>query len=467
MQHRIELMRPDPCVWNGEHARTITGVQKSVFRLLVLHKGHTVSKESIANLRETQPTASNSKIRYLREQLEEIGCHSLIESDRGTGYRAALEGWAIDCVEFERAIAPLTGSFDKLLQHPLSTQEAWRDVKALDKQLDAWRGNPAAGLDEGEGRGLHARFESFKQQAEDRLLMARLYTGDHSEIREAIQGLMVRARRESDLAVWKLLLLAFDAIDRKIDPVVELIEKQFRDPPPVLKGLMIAIRDGKLKDNPFRRDELQEGSDARALVQPATGSADDRGLLQLCSLIGITTTTKLSLTDSHIAPLACIRRTRSRLFFSGVLASKWVEKPDVFSEFKELLNRLDKEQGEVKFLIINPFGEAFRRLHALRGGRISTNSLGPLERLSAEHPCFQVRLIDSLPAFRIVSIDDDVLSFSPYRLAAAAYVASGSGWEAPHIVLDPLADYPLAEAFRLLFSENWEKALPLNEALPR
>lgn len=464
MQQRIELMRPDPTVWKGEQRAVITGVQKDLFRLLVLHKGRPVSKQSIANLGDTQATTSISKIRYLRQQLEIIGCGDLIEVNRGTGYRAALEDWEVDSTEFEKTVVRLNASLDDLLQKPLSAQDAWRDIELLQAQINAWGANPADGLDE-EGQHLHAYFEKLKQDAEDRLLMARLYTSDYSQIREAIQVLMVRARREPDIVVWKLLLLAHDAIDRSIDNVAELINKFYRDPPIALTSLMIGIRGHTLKHNPFRQDTQGTTGEAKPIAEPVTGPVDDRGLLQLCSLIGISTTTKLSLTDSHIAPLACIRRTRSRLYFSGVLASKWVEQPDVFLEFKGLLNRLDKEQGEVKFLIINPFGDAFRRLHALRGGRLSTKSLGPLERLSVEHPSFEVRLVDALPAFRIVSIDDDVLSFSPYRLAAAGYVASGQGWEAPHIVLDPLADYPLAEAFRLLFSETWEKALPLKDAL--
>lgn len=466
MQQRIELMRPDPTVWKGGQRVEITGVQKDLFRLLVLHNGRPVSNRSIANLGDTQATASNSKIRYLRRQLETIGCRDLIKVNRGTGYRAALEDWQVDSSEFEKTVVRLHASLDDLLQHPISAQDAWKDIQQLQAQINAWRSNPADGLDE-EGHQLHAYFEKLKQNAEDRLLIARLYTGDYSQIREAIQVLMVRARREPDIVVWKLLLLAHDAIEKTIDNVAELINKQFRDPPTALTSLMAGIRGHTLKHNPFRAGAQQSGGEANPIAEPATGPVDDRGLLQLCSLIGISTTTKLSLTDSHIAPLACIRRTRSRLFFSGVLASKWVEKPDVFLEFKELLNRLDKEQGEVKFLIINPFGDAFRRLHALRGGRLSTKSLEPLERLTAEHSSFQVRLFDALPAFRIVSIDDDVLSFSPYRLAAAGYVASGQGWEAPHIVLDPLADYPLAEAFRLLFSETWDKALPLQDALSR
>jgi Domain of unknown function (DUF5919) len=153
------------------------------------------------------------------------------------------------------------------------------------------------------------------------------------------------------------------------------------------------------------------------------------------------------------------------LYFSGVLASKWVIEPAVRSDFRRLLARLDANKGEARFLVINPQGDAFRRLNELRQGHISTESIAPLKHLAEQHHSLQVRLYDSLPAFRIVVIDDDVVSFSPYRLAADAYLASDRGWEAPHVVLDPMANYPLAEAFLLLFNETWENAVPIGDVL--
>ena len=444
----------------------ISGVQIDLFRLIVLNGGRPVSKQSISNLRTTYAKAPSSMVRYLREQLEIVGCQDLIELKRGIGYSASLAGWEVDSMTFEGMVSPLNASLDDLLKHPLSPLEAKRDIETLGPALKAWRANPADGLAE-EGQHHYAYFDTLKQKAGDRLLMARLYSGDYGQIREAIMELMARARQQPDIAVWKLLLLAHHAIDSTITNISDLIARQYlHSPPPVLQGLMIDIKNRTLKHNPFHIEGSDNVADAKAVRQPDAGAVDEGGLLKLCSLIGISTTSKLSLTDSHIAPLACIRRTRSRLYFSGVLASKWVEKPDVLSEFNQLLSRLDQEKGEVKFLVINPYGGAFRRLHELRGGRLSTESLVPLKELSATHPSFEVRLFDALPAFRIVSIDDDVLSFSPYRLAAAAYLASGKGWEAPHIVLDPLADYPLAEAFRLLFSETWDKAVPLEQAIP-
>jgi hypothetical protein len=145
----------------------------------------------------------------------------------------------------------------------------------------------------------------------------------------------------------------------------------------------------------------------------------------------------------------------------GVLSSKWVTEAAVRSEFKQLLARLDAINGDVRFLIIDPDGDGFRRLSELREGHVSTESVDRLRQLIREHKCLKVRMYSNLPAFRIIVIDDDVVSFSAYRVAAKAYLKSERGWESPHVVLDPLAPYPLAEAFQSLFLETWENAKPL------
>ena len=70
-----------------------------------------------------------------------------------------------------------------------------------------------------------------------------------------------------------------------------------------------------------------------------------------------------------------------------------------------------------------------------------------LRSLNAAHPSFQVRLYDALPTFRIVLIDQTVASFSPYLMAPGTQRAR-TGWEAPHIVLDRTAPWPLAQTFK-------------------
>jgi len=83
-----------------------------------------------------------------------------------------------------------------------------------------------------------------------------------------------------------------------------------------------------------------------------------------------------------------------------------------------------------------------------------------LRSLSAEHTSFQVRLYDALPTFRIVLIDQSIVSFSPYLMDFGTDRAR-TGWRAPHIVLDRSTPWPLARTFETLFDETWRTATPL------
>lgn len=461
--NQIEIMRADPVIECHGYRVEVKGCQRELFRLLILHEGRTVSNDQIALLRNTNIDSVRSKVRYLRNQLKEIGCDNLIETDRSSGYRISLPEWQVDAWEFRNAVEPLTGHFDVDFASGLSIELARGYVDRLKRVLALWHENPAANLPH--ELGFSATFDELKHRADDLLLIARLRVG---EIREAIQELEHRARHAPDDATWELLLLAHDAAGSQVTMTWEKIAKHYTDRqqntriPAKLSDLMGQLTAGAFP-NPFRALQDTDNRSTNRTGGTGNSSQDAESLLSLCSMLGITTASQLRLADSHLTPHACIQRTRNRLYFAGVLASKWVIDPAIRSEFDQLLSRLDKNNGEARFLVINPVGDAFKRLNDLREGNISTESVGPLKLLADRHRSLQVRVYDNLPAFRIVVIDDDVVSFSPYRLAVDAYLASGRGWEAPHVVLDPMANYPLAEAFLMVFMETWERAVPIGD----
>ncbi len=178
---------------------------------------------------------------------------------------------------------------------------------------------------------------------------------------------------------------------------------------------------------------------------------------EIARILGITSVLKLR--GEEVEPAECIERTTHRLWFSGVLASKWVVDAGIRSAFNQLLSKLDADDdSDVRFLIIDPDGDAYQRLYQLRAGKLSKDSVPHLQRLAAAHTSFKVKVVNSLPAFRIVLIDNDFVTFSPYALEDERYATSKLGWEAPHIMLDPLAPYPLSDAFRLYFEERWSTA---------
>jgi hypothetical protein len=444
----------------------VTGRPANLLRLLVLHNGQTVRKTTIANLNGTSESSVGGKVRDLRDYLKAHRCPDLIETMSPLGFRVSLfDDWQIDACQFLSVTESLVGAFDETVR--LGPEAASDQVGILRSVLSLWNANPAEDVDP----KLEEKYKALKVKAENHLIKARLSTKNSTEIREAIQELEYRCRSSNPEEVeWKLLLLAYDALGNpgQGDLTIERIDQYYRhhrsSTPATLDELIKAIKRGDPHVNPFRINEsTPPPPPSQSKATPERLNTDEDTLHAVCSILGITTASHLRLEGSHLTPLACIRRTRKRLYFTGVLASKWVIEPAVRSEFSEMLARLDANEGDARFLIINPKGEGFRRLSELRNGRISTESVEPLRRLAKEYPSLQVRVYEGLPAFRIVVIDDDVVSFSPYRLAAAAYLKTDRGWEAPHVALDPLAPYPLAEAFELLFLETWNRSEPLGD----
>lgn len=465
MPRHIKIMSDEPAIIDGESVTKITGRPGDLLRLLVLRDGHMVRRETIAELHGDSPDSGMSraagKVRDLRTLL--AGHADLIVNDKGNGYHFAANNCVIDSRDFKKVVEQVDVRFEVESTHEVGEADARQAVERIKSALSMWDVNPGAGI------GFERRFTELKSKADRCLIKARLLTKDPGEIREAVLELEAVSRRplEAEEWVWRLLLLAYDASWNigQVDHVLQRISEHYKGQvPPKLRDLMLSVRAGHGYVNPFRPASSREVAPPKGPTPaPERLNADDTALHKLCSTLGITTKSQLRLEGSQLDPLECIARTRTRLFFSGVLASKWVNERAVRHKFKELLKRLDANGGEAKFLMIDTSGEAYRRLLELRDGQLNLDSVAHLRELMETHRSLEVRAYDSLPAFRLVVIDDDVVSFSPYRLAAAAYKTTDRGWEAPHVALDPLAPYPLAEAFELLFHETWRNAKPLRD----
>jgi hypothetical protein len=457
---KLMIMRAEPVVVAGALDATIRGRAGCLLRLLILQDGKVVRKEEIADLNDTAAGYAQGKIRDLRNQLRRVPpATDLIKTDETIGYHADTSGWAVDAAEFRNAIERLDGRFDPDSDKPIHEGEAREAVQQLTAALDLWHANPGVGL---EAFPFENKFAALKLKAERRRIKARLWTRDQDEIREAINYLEALARQDDvEEWVWRLLLLAHHALVHhgSLSRTVGEMETYYRGSvPEPLEKLARSVMPGGNIQNPFRATAALPQPPSDPSTRPVPPNLDDLQLLHLCKTIGITPYSQLKLRGTQLEPLPCILRTRTRLYFSGVLASKWVNETRVRQELKNLLTRLDENGGEAKFLMINPTSEAFERLKKLRRGEIDLSSVSHFRRLMKEHRSLEVRVFDHLPAFRIIVIDDDVVSFSSYRLAAEAYASTDRGLASPHVALDPLAPYPLSEAFELLFKEMWAKA---------
>lgn len=456
-------MREDPIVYHDEGQIMIRGVQRLSLRLLVLNRGKWVSNEAIGRLTGRECDAAAGKIRDLRQALQPL---QLVENDRATGYCIPLSDIDVDAFTYRNGVEAILADEVDYFSGGTTLERALDEITKLEALEGLWAANPATRLPVEEC--FEDEFATLRQRARVRLNMARLATQQDIHRRRAIGDLENMTHTATvDRIEWRLLLLAHHAFGsiQLVSKTVERINDYYDSDVPADVELTAHDVVQKGYHNPFGTPTVD--GDKRIISEKRSSPSEDSllSVATICQVLGIATTSHLSLTKSELTPAACIKRTQRRLWFSGVLASKWVAEGWLRSEFDKLLTRLDEEQGEARFMMINPRGEGYRRLEEMRRGALSDESVEPIRKLAEAHSCMEVRVFESLPSFRIVIIDDDVVSFSPYRLGADAYNAGQGGWEAPHVVLDPLAPYPLAEAFTLLFNETWNNATPLEQVL--
>lgn len=455
----------DPQVLRGPQQDRI----QPFLRALALRVGECVS---YGDLRKAMGVGPGFVLHPTKSALAQRGFDERITTEHRAGYTLRLQedDW-LDTHEFERIVGQLSWLGDQALEH-VDPEEARRALAELDRVLDLYSLNPALLIDSPAKQGppafagLHVKYEDLHSEAIRarnfcRIVVAFADPGHRRLARSAIRELNQTTEEDRADSDWYLLMAACIAAGHpgRAVSVFEQAVDYYSRHDIQLPVLLTELRQRIMAGDPVLGLErtTNQQTFGRAPVEAA------QSLLTVVQQLGITDATSMSLREARMEPLDCIERTEQTLYFSGVLASKWVTEPRVRKEFDDLLGRLNDQDpvGDVRFLIVNPVGQAYKKLHALRRGEIDTNSLSLLSDLINAHSSFKVRVFDALPAFRIIVIDDQVVTFSPYRLSAEAYRMTKGGWAAPQVVLDPTAPWPLAEAFRLFFEETWMAATPL------
>jgi hypothetical protein len=472
---RFSIMRDVPVAVSSDGVEfEVSGTPGRILRILLLARGRIVTKNDLAlELGGIQPTSVESVVSRLRTAIRDYDRAIVLAADvdgRG-GYRIGLANHEVDAFVFEGvADSPaVTGavSFEAtdnaFGQHAAGLMDAWR----------TWHANPAPEV---------SKFE-FAEQAYhdfaylyDRLSHAVAYSvlrrwllrGKARDLTDAITFLKkLVVGNETEDEVWALLLRAEGSQpswQRGVPALMVRLEKSAGDVSDELRRLhqRILDRDESVLLLPAEAQLIDIGP---AESTPSMGvSESERGnLADLAQLVGLSSNGALRLRNSRVDPRECIEQTVQRLWFNGIFASKWVTDPEVRNQFETLLDRLDgDDDAEVHFLLLDPDSESCRQFQAITQTTESPESFTWLRALSKRHRSFTVRLYDTLPTFRIVVIDDSLVTVSPYLNVPNEWLKE-HGWESPHIVLAPMAPFPLAKSFELMFRETWRRARRLEQ----
>jgi len=453
---RFAIMQGTPGYYADAAAaeEAIAGQEGTVLRLLILRRDRPLTKEEIAchltrpGKRAVSPGSVPGYVRRLRMRIGPDRIRSTV------GYSAAIDSADVDAFTFEDLVEEYgvgnIADVDSVAPEHLDMYEKLLDLHAM------WKANPALPFaDDQDDEFLASRYHDFERYwncLRRCIIYVELRSRRKPRIEKAISRLeQMLGQDPYDEQSWALLYRARASLpggEAATSSILARIREQFPSGIPGELSYTINRVTNGYNDALF-------GIDRR----PRTDE-DQQRINELIQTLGISPASELELRRSKLEPLECISQTVSRLRFAGILATKWVADSYVLARFTRLLERLDHSGGSVQFLLIDPESESYRKFSGLRWSPGSVQPMDMLRRLSAAHPSFAVRLYDALPTFRIVLIDQSIVSFSPYLMDPGQGRAR-TGWEAPHIVLDSTAPWPLAHTFETLFNETWRTATPL------
>ncbi len=412
-----------------------------------------------------QPVKPNT-IEGYKGQLEGVIGEGWIETIKDS-YRFDVDPAEVDAFACQRKI-------DELGVNGMSDVEDAdpSDIKALRELKASWQANPAEEFSRTDLESLALIYTEY-QRSYERLRYALVYAllqrGEHGNLGEAKSLLTAIARSTSpstEPEIWSLLLRTCGSLPtyrEDVPWVLRMVESQEGTIPKDIETLSkhVLAREADLL---YGTAGLPAGHDQSSLPGGVADSPDVDALQAIAREVGISGDgSSLRLQDGTTKPVACIEATNRRLYFSGVFAGKWVDSGYVRSRFELLLNRLDHEDGDVRFLILDPESESFARYSDLTKSGESPESIPYLKQYANAHRSFQVRMFDALPTFRIIVLDEDVVSVSPYLLGTYNHISGHQGWDAAHVALSPFAPWSLARSFESLFLEQWRSARPIGE----
>jgi DNA-binding winged helix-turn-helix (wHTH) protein len=477
---KISFMRPTPTVElatgdrvevSGQGARILRALHFEPHGVSTRRLQHELSR----NGKPVAPSTVAAEIARLRAKLGDQESKQLIKTlplEDEQGYRLDRVDLEVDADLFEQAVKQFAYSHADFSRVPAGDGVAADEAK---QALDLMVVNPGRHESTIEAvSSAYSRFEMHQRNLE--LAVAFRYTrryldeGLPGDATDAVAVLKRLALRSGDEEVWILLIRIEGSLPNRsqaLSGLKQILANELGPKPPV--RVAEALRGVQGKQSEWL---LTPAPSTGVVVDPSESfpkrplTAEERGnLAEVAVKLGISSNAALRLKDSGVQPSESIDKTVSRLWFAGILGGKYVLDKSVLAKFERLLDRLDSGEDAqdvvgtpVRLLILDPESKSFetlRRLGTIREGDIQ--SIPVLKSLVKQHPSFAVHLYDSPPMFRMIIIDDSIVTVGPYLNLTSEFLPE-NGWELPHLVLTPAAQYPLAKSFETLFRDLWRRS---------
>ena len=180
--------------------------------------------------------------------------------------------------------------------------------------------------------------------------------------------------------------------------------------------------------------------------------------------IGLEQCTK-TLKNTDLEPMRCMKKTRKQLYFSGICGNKWIGNKKGFKEFQNMLHRVADNNGQVRFLLINPKSETFIKMIAQQGGDNHNDVFYKWKQLVVENPCLSVRCFNELPSFRMQFMDDQKMALTKYHYQKDEYEKYNKGWNSPHLIINSNAPFSFYNVFEKNYLNEWDNSIDITKII--
>lgn len=174
-------------------------------------------------------------------------------------------------------------------------------------------------------------------------------------------------------------------------------------------------------------------------------------------------TRKIKIADSTMigegSTTSILEKCKKDFYFMGIAANKWIKNA---SNFDKVMKRISAKNGEVRFILLNPFSEDAKKV-SIAGGNPENHirdiiidnikALQPYKKMGLN---IKVKVYSHMPVFRIAIVDIDKIVY------VGSYKTGSDGKDIPQIILDQdtdneRAEYLLREQFLDYFGVEWRE----------
>ena len=180
--------------------------------------------------------------------------------------------------------------------------------------------------------------------------------------------------------------------------------------------------------------------------------------------IGLVQCTK-TLKNTDLEPIKCMQKTKKQLYFSGICGNKWIGTPEGLKAFQSMLHRVTDNNGQVRFLLINPNSVSFKRMINQQGGENHSDVFNMWKKLVVDNPCLSVRCFNELPSFRMQFMDNQKMALTKYHYQRDEYEKYNKGWDSPHLIINSNAPFSFYNVFEKNYLNEWENSTDIKEII--